>query len=556
MSADDVIPLPIRRERPQIVTGPELSRIADEAVGLLAERAPELYRHGTSLAEVVVEDPRTRGVTRAGPIAHIRRVTEDRVLDLLSREAQWLAPDGGGGLRQVAPPRSIARVILARGSWAGVRPIVAVATAPTLRVDGSILSAPGYDVATGIYMAPSVEVTVAAAPTTEDARRAVDMLLDLIADFPAVTPAARSAWLAGLLAVVVRPAIEGPIPMIIVDATVRGAGKSMLVDVAAIIATGRPAARMIYSRDDAEVRKVITAVLIAGDPIVAFDNVVGELGTASLDAALTGETWRDRVLGSSAMTAELPIRIAWYATGNGLVVGADLSRRALLVRLEPAVERPEERTGWRYPRLLDHVRDHRAELLSAALTIARAYVVAGRPDMGLRPMGSYDRWSDLARSAVVWAGCADPCETVADLRASDARTDALRVAILAWPAGDGEPVTAADLIDLAGTRLEWRAALVDWVPPRGSELPTSRALSYALRAVRGRIIAGIRIDGAVDRRGVMHWNRRRVAGDDGHDGDPQATTPVNRSAEYGAEMPVITSIPGGEEGGMDTGGEA
>ena len=180
---------------------------------------------------------------------------------------------------------------------------------------------------------------------------------------------ARSAWLAGLIAVAVRPAIDGAVPIIIVEAPVRGSGKGLMVDVAAIVATGRPAARIIYSRDDAEIRKAITAVALVGDPLVLMDNVSGELGCPSLDAALTADTWRDRVLGASTMTAEIPLQIVWWATGNGLVIGADfLSRRALLVRLEPDVERPEERTGWRYPRLLEHVRNSRAELLGAALT--------------------------------------------------------------------------------------------------------------------------------------------------------------------------------------------
>jgi hypothetical protein len=389
-----------------------------------------------------------------------------------------------------------------------------------MRPDGTILASDGYDAATGIYLASSVPVALDGRPTLDDARRAIDALLDVVVDFPAA-PAAKSAWLAGVVAVAARPAIAGPTPMLLVDATVRGAGKSLLVDVASIITTGRPAARMIYSRDDDEIRKRITALALVGDPLVLIDNVTGELGCAALDAALTADTWSDRVLGASEMTSELPLRIVWWATGNGMLVGADLVRRSLLVRLEPQCERPEERTGWRHPRLLDHVREHRAGLLTAALTIARAYFVAGRPDMGLRPMGSYESWSDLVRSALVWAGQPDPCDTIADLRAADARGDSLRAAIEHWPASDGEAVTAADLIALATPGSPWRAALVEWVSVRGSsDVPTSRALGYALRAVRGRIVSARMIVADRDRTGTMRWQRRQVgagdAGDAGH----------------------------------------
>jgi putative DNA primase/helicase len=419
-----------------------------------------------------------------------------------------------------------------------------------MRRDGSILSVPGYDSASGIYLVPAIEIDVASHPARADARRAVDLLLDVVSDFPAGA-AAKSAWLAGVVTVAVRPAIEGPTPMIIVDASTRGAGKSLMVDLAALIATGRLAARMIYSRDNAEVRKVITSIALIGDPMVLLDNVTGELGCPALDAALTADVWRDRVLGSSTMTAELPLRITWWATGNGLLIGADLVRRSLLVRLEPQVERPEERTGWRYPRLVDHVRRHRAELLGAALTIARAYVVAGSPDLGLRPMGSYERWSDLVRSALVWAGTPDPCDTIGELRASDVRGDALRGALEAWPSTD--LATAAELIDAARPGTAWRTALLEWVPARGGELPTARALGYALRSVRRRIVSGWTIDAAKDRTGTTRWRRVRPdAGDAGDAGDvppPRGCGPF--ISPIGETSPSSPSSPAERDPGED-----
>src|SRR5262249_3875877 len=85
----------------------------------------------------------------------------------------------------------------------------------------------------------------------------------------------------------------------------------------------------------------------------------------------------------------------------------DTPRRVLPIRLESPLERPEERTGFRYPNLRAHVLANRGPLLSAALTILRAYCVAGRPDQGLTPWGGFEGWSDLVRNTVVWCGLPD-----------------------------------------------------------------------------------------------------------------------------------------------------
>jgi putative DNA primase/helicase len=479
----------VRHLRPEIVVGTDMLRVTDEAIAALA-LAAQVYVRGPEIAEVVTDDPATRGVTRSGPLVRIHRSPEPRIRELLADHAQWLSTGRDGeSLVSCQPPLWVARTVMSRGRWPGLRPLVAVAEAPTMRPDGTILGETGYDPATAIYLAPGMQVSVPELPTRDHAVAAAEALLDVIADFPVASEAGRSAWVAGVITAAVRSAIDGPAPMWIVDASAPGSGKTLMVDATATITTGRDAARTIYASDDAEMRKRITAIALAGDPLILLDNVSGTLGCPSLDAALTGTTWRDRLLGSSAMTAELPMRTVWMATGNGLVIGADLVRRALLVRLEPMTERPEERTGFRHPRLLDYVRKHRAELLSAALTIPRAYVVAGRPDQRLTPMGSYTAWSDLVRSAIVWAGMADPCATIAEIRATDPRADALRAVLRAWPVDVDRAATVAELLTAATSGAPWRAALVEWCPPRGTDqLPTARAVGNRLRGVRRRVV--------------------------------------------------------------------
>ena len=173
-------------------------------------------------------------------------------------------------------------------------------------------------------------------------------------------------------------------PLFLFDANVRGSGKSLLADVNSLIVTGREATRMAAPRNDEETRKRITALVKDSDRIVLIDNIAGRFGCPSLDTALTGTVWKDRRLGSNELI-EAPLRMTWYASGNNVMLVADTARRVCHVRLESRLENPEDRGGFKYPIIRDHVRQHRAALLTAALTILRGYITAGRPCQRLKP---------------------------------------------------------------------------------------------------------------------------------------------------------------------------
>src|SRR5690606_17262433 len=104
-----------------------------------------------------------------------------------------------------------------------------------------------------------------------------------------------NAW-ALLLTGIVRPAIEGQVPMALLDAPEPGTGKSLLASVATLIATGRVGAMQSMPDDDAELRKLITGLLVAGASHVILDNVDGIIKSPVLAGALTADVWRDRIL--------------------------------------------------------------------------------------------------------------------------------------------------------------------------------------------------------------------------------------------------------------------
>jgi hypothetical protein len=347
----------------------------------------------------------------------------------------------------------------------------------------------------------------------------------VVIDFPFSSDIHCAAWLATALTPFARYAIDGPAPMFFIDANIRGCGKSLLADATGIITTGRPMSRMTMPREDSEVRKRITAIAIAGEQIILLDNVTGNFGSQSLDAAITARTWSDRILGSSEMTT-LPLYVTWHGTGNNVQFQADTARRVCHIRLESPEENPEERSGFSHPDLLVYVRSERPRLAAAAVTILAAYWQAGRPDMGLKPWGSFEAWSDLVRQAVVWAGLPDPGETRLELRTqADREAIVLNQLMTGWleidPAGRGLTVVQAMkfLNDFPGDYEMLRSALWELCPPKDGKNLNQRSIGQKLHHLRHRVIGGRCFDRRDSDRGAV-WMIIKQDSTDSTDSSP------------------------------------
>ncbi|HEX4611307.1 MAG TPA: hypothetical protein VH092_24150, partial [Urbifossiella sp.] len=444
------------RPRAGIVVDVDEHRVnAEAAVALAVE--PDIYQRGGSLVHVIehAPDPDADGVIRrpvGAPV--VRELPRPLLRERLTRVASWLQYRGTGEdaeLVPVHPPDWCVSAVHARGDWPAVRRLDAVVTYPVLLPDGRILTANGYHPGFRLLacFTPGSAVDVPDRPTRADVAAAVETLLDVVCDFPFQTPAHRAAWVAGVLTPLARFAFEGPAPWFLIDANTRAAGKGLLADVAALVLTGRRFSVMSYTHDREELRKRITSLVMEGEQLVLLDNLAGPVGNDVLDAALTSDRWKDRILGESR-TFDGPLGITWFGTGNNVQLHADTSRRVCHVRMESANERPETRTDLKYPKLREHVFQNRAELLSAALTILRGWVVAGQPTHNLTPWGSFEGWSEVVREAVVFAGLPDPGETREALQSTADRDACAMADILAGlerldETGRGQ--TTADIID-------------------------------------------------------------------------------------------------------------
>jgi hypothetical protein len=72
----------------------------------------------------------------------------------------------------------------------------------------------------------------------------------------------------------------------------------------------------------------------------------------------------------------------------------EMNRRAYLIRIDAGMENPAKRANFRHSNLLVWAKEHRGELIWAALTLCQAWIAKGKPK-GSQVMGSYQPWVDV-----------------------------------------------------------------------------------------------------------------------------------------------------------------
>ena len=400
----------------------------------------------------------------------------------------------------VDPPVQLAQALVERGYW-DLPHIRGIATTPTLRADGSLLAKPGYDPQTQFYLLSDLVLpAIPARPTHEDAEAAVALLCGLFAEFAFADAALdRSVALAGLLTTLVRSALPVA-PMMLVHAHASGTGKSYLVDLIATIATGRdcPVVALAGNKDENEKR--IGAMILGGAPLISFDNCNEDLDDSSILCHVTERSRVSvRVLGRSLMP-ECDVSSAVFATGNNIAIKGQLVRRTLRCRLDAVVERPELREFKKNP-LSDALQD-RAAYVAAALTIIRAYLAAGAPEV-CGPLGSYAAWSRMVRSPLVWLGQPDPFNSTEKTREEDPELATIREFFALWH----DPYDLQDDLDLRVARIVevFSAPLPGFNPPIGRQFlmrvaanrdgtaVSHERLGKWLRSICGRVVGCYRL---------------------------------------------------------------
>lgn len=513
-AAQGVLAKPVA-EAVEIALGFDERSVADQVVTALAAESDVFNFCGSLAAVSVAEATGTRKIRRL-PTATIR--------ERISAACRFTGPEG-----QARTPRWLVEAVEKRGTWLGIPVLRGISSCPVLLPDGSILQRPGFDKESGLWLDLQTEdfPRIPQRPSSTDVKGAVAELTELVSDFCFAKLEHRAAWLAAVLTVLGREAHSGVTgPLFLIDANTRGSGKSLLADVAALIVTGRSATRMTDARHDDEFRKRITSLAVDGERLVLIDNISGRFGSASIDAALTGTSWKDRRLGATELV-EAPLRMCWLASGNNTILAADTARRTCHIRLESDLESPETRSGFKIPNIREHVIRNRGRFLAAGLTMLRGFIAAGRPDQRLSPWGSFEEWSDLVRGCLVWCGLPDPGTTRDELRATaDCEAESLRQALAVIVKMDTEShgLSTSDLVKISlgndrsysgGDADELREAIESLCDSAGRRL-NARELGNRLKHFKGRVINGMCFDFRISR-GNRLWFVR-TSGDSGGSG--------------------------------------
>lgn len=478
---------------PIVVSKGSLYEAIDAAIETVAD-CGYMFSHGGRLTQVVVPKKITK---RKQP--QMVPVTSAMLLGPMSRERAWQrikVTDGETEVVPCDPPPAVLNAVCSTVHAEGVPDLAGFSMMPVLLPDGSIRAEQGYDPDSETYITRDCsDIPILPEPTLQDARDAATALLEVVEDFPFESDVSRSVWLAFVLSKVGWSAYEGNAPMFLADSPTPAAGKGLVLDVGAIIATGHPIAKETYTDNDEEMSKRITSHMIAGTPIVMLDNVDRTLGGASLDSAITSEIYTGRILKESR-NIRVPAATIWTATGNRLTVQGDLARRALRINLPTKLAHPELRTDCKHMPLEPWVMARQPELFGAAATILRAYIFAGKPRAQVTRLGSFEEWNNLVRGALIWIGQEDPVQgLVGNTREMDAAADSntvLMAELSKIPEMLNGGMMSCDLVDRiardhTGCR-DLKQVILEMLPNKYGDLLTPKDVGFLFRKIRDRVV--------------------------------------------------------------------
>jgi hypothetical protein len=439
--AHDAPSPPPNRPIVRVVNG-KLPRAIDAAEQIFAKNDPEIFEFAGHPVYLGREAPPRNQI-----VMYRRRIMQRydtaHLADQWTRFVDFQKYDGRNNQwRSIDCPEKFATIYLQRKGRRHLRPLRAVISTPTLRLDGSILERPGYDEETALFYDPCglLYPAVPVKPSRDDALAALARLKEPIALFPYVSDASRSVTLSAELTGLIRPSLPTA-PVHSSSATVAGSGKSMLDNIVAMILTGRTVHAVAETANTEEFEKRLATALIKGSQIIGLDNCTVPIGGGLFCQAATEQVVSIREFGV-LKDVEVDNTALILVNGNNLVFLGDIFRRVLRAALDPKCERPETREFDFCP--VKMAAERRAELVISGLTILRAFHVVDRPKQGaLKPLGSFDDWSEWVRAALVWLGEPDPCLTMAAARDTDPELRRLRSLLGSWR--DLFPVGAATI---------------------------------------------------------------------------------------------------------------
>jgi hypothetical protein len=317
--------------------------------------------------------------------------------DFVERNAYYERHGEKGVMFPCSVPADVIQRILAKNGERKLPKLQGLISAPTLKVDGSLIQDPGYDESSGLYLQiqqdefPRIPDLI----TDEDILHSTKVLLEPFERFAFEDATSRSVLLAGLLTAAVRSSVSTR-PAFAFDAPAAGSGKTLLGSCISALAGGTGATQPAVEDDD-ELRKIFVTLLRQGASDIFLDNVIGILDGAAINHLLTASIYQGRILGQSE-TISVPNNAILLLTGNNLRIHKDLMRRVLICRLDTGMEKPYTKHFSFCP--LGMIKSSRMKYIRHALIILRGCMGIERPDPEFN-LGSFEEWDFLVRRSIL-----------------------------------------------------------------------------------------------------------------------------------------------------------
>jgi putative DNA primase/helicase len=286
------------------------------------------------------------------------------------QSARWLKYDKFGNLIRIDPPQPVLEQIAAMsGEWP-FPPIQGLLTTPSMRPDGTLLTVPGYDWKTGLYLALPASLKlppIPDRPTRRQVETALEDLLGLLCEFAFADEASRSVTLSLLIAPIVRAAMP-VVPIHLISAPAAGTGKSFLASLATVLSTGEHLSAIAQAPDDAETEKRLIGAALLGRTLIVLDNARHVVAGDFMCQIGERPVLQLRPLGTSNVVV-LRNNFCVVVTGNNAGVADDLVRRTIRIGLDANTPEPEKRQ-FRF----DPIEMVRVESRCGAVAVGRTYL--------------------------------------------------------------------------------------------------------------------------------------------------------------------------------------
>jgi len=407
---------------------------------------------------------------------------------VLSGMIEWHRQARNGEWEVCNPPHNLINTLLFNQDRKHLQTLMGIAHQPYFDANETLVATPGFNPVTCGYARFGVDDYAINAPSMDDAKQAFMSLKSELAEFEFQKPEDLAAAICAMLTAVVRPGLPLA-PAFNISAAMSGSGKSFLAKIVVLFATPLTPYITSYPTSENEAIKSIFSVLRERPPVVLFDDMQTDWKPfGAINKALTSHTTTERVLGSSG-TGTAQTNALFIGTGNNRDPQKDMRRRVVTIRLAPkSVLKPFEHNPQK------QIARYRSVYVGFALTIIQAFLLHGKRDASLTPIGSFEEWSKLCREPIIWLGEPDPASSLINQVKDNTDNEGLAALLKQWRSMYGdEAILVRELIEDAQTKPKLMEILME-LPITDRGVISPHKLGQYLKDHRGVRINGLRIE--------------------------------------------------------------